>query len=199
MSECRSFYAPGVDPNELARTVSNWLTLHDFQSRTEDLPPGVTIQARQPETWKSFLGMSSALNITFCTRGHNLEVTTEAGRWADKIAVGAVGAFILHPLLITAAYGVWKQSQLPDRIFDVVEQFIKDRQKSAKSAPTRVQVKSTDESSSDKAGASAGIDSKPASDEKQNACAKCGAPVTPGAKFCQECGARLAPEPVKIN
>ena len=142
MVETRTFYAIGIDQKDLARMVSSWLKIHDFESQLVDLPDGrIAVQARQPESWRSILGMSSALNITFGTKGSDLMVEAEAGRWADKIAVGAVGAFIIHPLLITAAYGAWKQSQLPDRVFEVIEQYLKERQGSTRT--TRIQVQSS--------------------------------------------------------
>lgn len=137
MSEIRTFYASGIDSRDVANVVSSWLVLHDFESRTIDLPGGgMAIQARQPKSWRYILGMSSALNITINKRGNEVVVETEAGSWAEKIAVGAVGAFILHPLLITAAYGAWKQSQLPDKIFGAVEEYITSRQGTAGTART---------------------------------------------------------------
>ncbi len=142
MADIRTFNASGIDQRDLARTVSSWLLLNDFESRTVDLPGGgIAVQARQPATWRYILGMSSALNITLNIKEGNLVVEIDAGKWAEKVAVGAVGAFILHPLLITVAYGAWKQSQLPDKVFGVIEEYVKERQGPAKE--TRIAVQSS--------------------------------------------------------
>ena len=217
MPETRSFYAPGINLDDLIRTVSNWLSIHDFETRKVDLPGGVTIQARQPESWKSFLGMSSALNITFTTRGNNLDVTAEAGKWGDKIAVGAVG-LLIHPLLITTAYGVWKQSQLPEKIFTVIEQYVREKQgyarvpvtpattsattSSATTAPTRIPVTSTVGNAVENVGSAVENVISTAVNKitpQEKSCVKCGTPASPDAKFCQQCGTRFQPESVKID
>lgn len=200
MGESRVFYASGIDPKDIARMVSGWLQINDFLSQIVDLPDGkVAVQARQPESWRSLLGMSSALNITLTKRGNDLIVETDAGKWADKIAVGAVGAFILHPLLITAAYGAWKQSQLPDRIFGVIEQYLKERQGSSKA--TRIQVQSSGDLSPSGVVSDTASDAATASTAaaEEIACSNCGQAAKTGAKYCDQCGTRLKPSQVKID
>ncbi len=194
MAEIRTFHAPGIAQRDLAEMISSWLALHDFESRTMNLPGGgLAVQARQPASWRSILGMSSALNITISTKGSDLVVEMEAGRWADKIAVGAVGALILHPLLITMAYGIWKQSQLPDRVFSVIEQYIKDRQGST--SATRIQIQSSDESVPKKVVPETFSPSIP----EKIVCSSCGQAANKGAKYCEQCGAKLNPASVKID
>lgn len=199
MAEIRTFYASGTDLRDLANIVSSWLALHDFESRIINLPGGeIAIQARQPEKWRSILGMSSALNITFSTRGSDIVVEMNAGRWEDKIAVGAVGAFILHPLLITVAYGVWKQSQLPDKVFGIIEQYIKERQGSA--GATLIPVQSYDEPIPEKAIPEKAIPERVSSPAPEEIiCSRCGQTADEEAKYCDQCGARLKPTSVKID
>ncbi|MGA9099501.1 MAG: zinc ribbon domain-containing protein [Methanotrichaceae archaeon] len=194
MVETRTFYAIGIDQKDLARMVSSWLKIHDFESQLVDLPDGrIAVQARQPESWRSILGMSSALNITFGTKGSDLMVEAEAGRWADKIAVGAVGAFIIHPLLITAAYGTWKQSQLPDRVFEVIEQYLKEHQGPTRT--TRIQVQSSGDLSPNRVVSDTSSTATP----EGTACPNCGQAVKIGAKYCDQCGAKLKHASVKID
>ncbi len=195
MAETRTFYVSGIDLTDLANRVSSWLVLNDFESRTINLPGGgIAVQARQPASWRYILGMSSALNITFSMRGSNLVVDMDAGRWADKVAVGAVGALILHPLLITTAYGVWKQSQLPDKVFRVVEQYVNERQGPAAGA-TRITIHSPGEPIPEKAIPEKASSSTP----EETICPSCGQAATEGAKYCDQCGARLKPVSVNID
>lgn len=150
MAEIRTYNAPGIDQGDVARKVSSWLMLHDFEAQIVDLPDGrTTVQARQPKSWRYILGMSSALNITLRKEGDTLVVETDAGMWAEKIAVGAVGVFILHPLLITMAYGTWKQMQLPEKVFEVIEQYMNERQGPARA--TSIPVQSANEPTPERA------------------------------------------------
>lgn len=198
MAEVRTFYAPGIDSRDAARAVSSWLAVHDFESRTIDLPNGgIAVQARQPRSWRYILGMSGALNITINKKGNELVVETEAGSWADKIAVGAVGAFILHPLLITVAYGAWKQSQLPDKIFGAIEEFIKGRQGTV--GATRIPVQSSEEPIGEEPIGEEVPGIVPSESPGENICASCGEVVGEGAKYCAQCGARQKPVSVSIE
>ncbi len=212
MAEIRTFYAPDIDQGEVARKVSSWLQLHDFAARIVDLPDGrITVQARQPKSWRYILGMSSALNITLGTEGGKLVVETDAGQWAEKVAVGAVGVFILHPLLITMAYGTWKQMQLPEKVFEVIEQQIKERQGKEKqgeegqgpASATRIPVQSSGELTpvrdiSETASTPAPEDVSPTTPE-ETICANCGEAANEESKYCDQCGARLKPESIKID
>ncbi len=202
MAETRTFYAPDIDQGDVARKVSSWLVLHDFEARIVDLPDGrKTVQARQPKSWRYILGMSSALNITLGTEGGKLVVETDAGQWAEKVAVGAVGVFILHPLLITMAYGTWKQMQLPEKVFEVIEQYIKERQGPA--SATRIPVQSSGELTpvrdiSETVSTPAPEDVSSTTPE-ETVCANCGEAANEESKYCDQCGARLKPESIKID
>ncbi len=194
MAEIRTFNAPGIDQGDVARKVSSWLVLHDFEARIVDLPDGrTTVQARQPKSWRYILGMSSALNITLRTEGDKLVVETDAGIWAEKIAVGAVGVFILHPLLITMAYGTWKQMQLPEKVFGVIEQYINERQGPTRAA--RIPVQSSNEPTPEGAISETVSTSAP----EDIVCANCGEAAGEEAKYCDQCGASLKSTSVRID
>jgi len=229
MTEIRTFQAPGIDQRDVARKISSWLKINDFEAQIVDLPDGrITVQARQPKTWRYILGMSSALNITLDKKGDQLVVETGAGSWAEKFAVGAVGVFILHPLLITMAYGVWKQSQLPEKVFEVTEQYIKETRGPAKA--TRIPVEPAGEPSSDivPSGMASAAPSNPETAAQEAAtswtstvepstaepstaertptttfeekiCASCGQATSKEAKYCDHCGSRLEPGQVEID
>jgi hypothetical protein len=207
MAEIRTFHAPGIDQGDVARKVSSWLVLHDFEARIVDLPDGrTTVQARQPKSWRYILGMSSALNITISTEEGKLVVETDAGQWAEKVAVGAVGVFILHPLLITMAYGTWKQMQLPEKVFEVIEQYIRERQGEEGKGPasaTRIPVQSSNEPTpvtdiSETASSPAPEDVSSIAPEK-TVCANCGKVADEESKYCDQCGARLKSTSVTID
>jgi hypothetical protein len=47
--------------------------------------------------------------------------------WTDKIVSGAIGALWITPLLFTAAFGAWKQSDLGNRVWDFLNGYIYNR------------------------------------------------------------------------
>jgi hypothetical protein len=50
-------------------------------------------------------------------------VTLGAHELLDKAAVGGVGVIIFAPLLLTAAYGAWKQSRLPNEFWRIINRY----------------------------------------------------------------------------
>jgi hypothetical protein len=209
MAEMRTFYASGIDQGDVARKISSWLKINDFEAQIVDLPDGrITVQAHQPKSWRYILGMSSALNITLDKKGDQLVVETGAGSWAEKVAVGAVGIFILHPLLITMAYGVWKQSQLPEKVFEITEQYIKEKQGPA--GATRVPVQSTGEpateittseiATTENATTEAVVPEQiSTTTSEEMICASCGQATSKDSKYCAQCGAKLGSVAVEID
>jgi len=126
MAEKRVYSVSGLNLRDLADTIKTWFRAHDFDSQVlSAVEGGLIVQARQPETWRTLLGLSSALNVTLIPRGRDLVVEMDAAKWEEKLAVGAVG-LIIHPLLITAAYGAWKQSRLPEEIFKLIDRHLDD-------------------------------------------------------------------------
>lgn len=171
MAEQKVYHAPDANVGELAGVVSDWFEGQGFEAQTLEAPGGgFTVQARKPEAWRSIVGMSAALSVKMVPQGENLVVETGAAKWVDKAAVGAVGVLIFWPALIPAAYGAWKQSQLPKQVFQVIEQYVTTGQAPAIAEP---------------AGAA------PSPPSAEISCPSCGQPVRPGAKFCDSCGAPL--------
>ena len=148
------------------------------------------VQLRQKGSWRSVLGMSSALTITLSKQDENLIVDIGAAKWGEKAAVGAVGAVIFFPALITAAYGAWKQSQLPDQVFDLIQQQIQLSQGQEK----QEMPASGDSAKCPSCKQAITLNSKfcPACGAALKLkCPSCSADIGPGSKFCGNCGAKL--------
>jgi hypothetical protein len=64
--------------------------------------------------------MATSLNILFHHSVDTLTVEIGAGKWIDKAAVGVVSMLVLWPLAVTAGFGAWEQSKLPEKIFDFI-------------------------------------------------------------------------------
>lgn len=212
MPQERTYSAPDVDPADLADELAGWLRRREFE--TQVLPVeggGVLIQGRQTEGWKSLLGMSLATNVVIARNGPSLCVEVGQGKWMDKAVVGAVGLLLLWPALVPAAIGAWRQSQLPEEIFEQVSRYLAryaDEPFSAEppahgaSAPSRESTQPAYSSEPLDAplptpvfpvGASA---AEPTAAETV-ACPSCGQPVRAGTRFCENCGQAMADQEQK--
>lgn len=120
-SKSRRFIcAPGDSPGLIA-DVRRWLESENFvtqQVSTDD--QGVLLQIKKRGKWRDYLGMATSLNIGFHQSGDALTVQIGTGNWVDKAAAGTVGMLVLWPLALTAGYGIWEQTKIPDKVFDFI-------------------------------------------------------------------------------
>lgn len=177
MADQRIFHAPGLNVEKLGEALSQWLRGQGFETQVLPAPGGgVTVQARKADTVRTLTGTSAALNVTLSLQGDNLLAQTGAAAWTDKAVVGAVGLFVFWPALIPAAYGAWKQKQLPQEIFQFIEQYIA-LGGNVPIAPTPLGSPTT---------------LQPPVSKVEVRCPSCNAVVREGAKFCDNCGAKMS-------
>lgn len=131
-------------------------------------PEGYLVQAKEEQSWKKFAGMDQATQVQiFQSTPESITVNVGTGKWIDKAAAAGVGAIVFAPLLATAAFGAFKQQQLPQEIFAAIENYIQTGGKI-------VTVSMTGNSGT------AGI-----------VCSNCRAQNPEGTKFCSSCGQSL--------
>ena len=78
------------------------------------------LQIKKRGAWRDFVGMSTSLNIAFSQSDNVLTVEIGAGKWLDKAIAGTVSIFVLWPLAVTAGFGAWEQTRMPEKIFSYV-------------------------------------------------------------------------------
>ena len=116
----------GVNVDDIAREVENFLRdekglmVEGFASAN-----GYLIQAKETSTWKKLTGLGNALQVQIVPcEAREVLVNVGMGKWVDKVGAAAVGALFFAPLLVTSAFGVYKQNKLPDEIFERIEKFL---------------------------------------------------------------------------
>ena len=121
----RTYKAAGVDVSRLVHALVAWYRAGGYETRLVEPPNGKgVIQVRQPEVWRSVLGISSTLDVTLSVEQDALTVDIRVGKRVDKALAGAVGVFLLWALFFTAAYSKWLWARVPERTFAFVEHFI---------------------------------------------------------------------------
>jgi len=179
MTETRSFQAPEINLNELTDNLQDWYKSQNFTVQMLDVHGGgILIQTSTSKGgWRDAVGMSSALNVVLHQNGSTLSVEIGAGKWMDKAAVGAVSLFVLWPLAVTNAWGVWKQSQLPKQTYDFIQKVI-DTKVAAQYVPPIQSLQSQPITFSESTGSF-------------KFCPACGNSVGESDRFCSKCGHTL--------
>lgn len=170
MAESRVFMLNGVEPQTVVDRLENFLhNEKGMEVQSSPTAEGYVMQASQPENmWKTLTGMRLAITLQIVVTGEQMNVLIGEGQWTDKIGAGAIGLFVAWPLAITAGMGAFKQKKLPGEIFQVIQSCLLSKGATAPAGGA----------------GSAAAAMKP--------CPGCGAMVTAGSKFCNQCGARLS-------
>jgi len=127
MADSRIFkLSDGLDLEKVGQAIQNWLRekkqLHAEGMHTNE---GYLVQAKQEDSWKTIVGMDSAIQVQIFNAGENqIMVNVGSGKWIDKAGAATIGMIAFAPLAVTAAIGAWNQKKLPDELFSNVEQFI---------------------------------------------------------------------------
>jgi hypothetical protein len=125
-----------VDLQELVTILSSYFRAEKMEVQTDTEADGrMVVQARHTGKGRKSLGVSTALTVMLRKQDRSLQVTIGASKWRKKVmGLGArrIGAVFLSPplaasLMITAFYGAWKQTNLPKKTFEIIENHMNDR------------------------------------------------------------------------
>lgn len=186
MSDTRVYVLNGTDMQTVAERVEAFLK-EEKNMEVQGVPSGESylIQATQKDTLRTIAGMKLATTVQMTVSGDNLNVTIGEGQWADKLGAGAVGLFIAWPLAVTAGIGAYKQKKLPEEILNLIGQVLMNP-----GQPVVTPVAPTAPATPTAAAPGQGTPQATAAAQTQ-VCPQCQAQVPAGAKFCNNCGAKL--------
>lgn len=190
MSDTRVYVLNGTDMQTVAERVEAFLK-EEKNMEVQGVPSGESylIQATQKDTLRTIAGMKLATTVQMTVSGDNLNVTIGEGQWADKLGAGAVGLFIAWPLAVTAGIGAYKQKKLPEEILNLIGQVLMNPGQPVVT-PVASTVASTASATPTAAAPGQGTPQATAAAQTQ-VCPQCQAQVPAGAKFCNNCGAKL--------
>ena len=88
----------------------------------QDGRSGILVQIKNSTSnsggfFKTITGLSSCATLKLLPDGDDLLVEVMAGKWIDKIGAAVVSWFILWPLLLTAAFGAYRQKAFLDSVY----------------------------------------------------------------------------------
>ncbi|WP_218079306.1 hypothetical protein [Anthocerotibacter panamensis] len=118
----RAFAIPDTSPRYLATALESWFQQEGFESQSFTGPDNTYIvQGRKENLLRFVFGLAAALTVTIATQPDGaLTVAIGAGSWTDKFLAGFAGVLLFAPLAFTAAYGIWRQDGLEDKLWEYI-------------------------------------------------------------------------------
>ncbi len=192
----------GLTVEDIGEHLVSWFqTTKNMIAEGGPAQGGYFVQAKnEGDGWKKLSGLSLAIQVQLIKADSNVLVNCEFGKWSDKVGAGTVGMLLFAPLAATAAFGAFKQSQLPNEVFGEVEKYIISGGKSAVvtigqmlndneiQCPVCKAKNPRGQKFCSRCGAKLG-----------KTCPNCGAAVDSNTKFCPECGSQILVERVCVK
>ncbi len=116
-------YSNRMDVLACVRELEEHFSMEGYETQVLGTAPNVLVQVRKRGFLRTATGLAAAMTTQFVESQGRIIVTLGAHEWLDKAAVGGVGVIIFAPLLLTAAYGAWKQSKLPDEFWRIIDMY----------------------------------------------------------------------------
>jgi hypothetical protein len=118
-------YRTTVSAEELARALADHFRAQEFEAQvfrtTEDR---TVMQARKENLWRHLLGVAYAVTVVFTPGEGQLSIGLGGHEWVDAAVSGAIGLIAVPPVLLGTAYGIWKENQLDQEVWRVIDQRI---------------------------------------------------------------------------
>jgi len=185
-----SRYYPGVEA-DVFRLVAELRNIfdQDYEVQTMHVSSTTVVQARKSGTLRDLTGLSAALTIKVTPEAGGTRVEIGMQKWFDKAAVAAVALLLSAGLLLALpALGAYWQYKLTEDAWNIIEEHIA-RKAGGYVPPLPGRCGNCGAANT----AGAGFCSACGANFKASACPACGTiPKDPSARFCNQCGTRLA-------
>ena len=116
-------YRTTIPAEELARALADYFRAQEFDAQVFRTSGDRTVmQARKESLWRHLLGVSYAVTVTFTPGEGQLSIGLGGTEWVDAALSGAIGLVAIPPVLLGTAYGIWKENQLDNEVWRVIDQ-----------------------------------------------------------------------------
>ena len=114
-------YSNQINVAQIAQALQSHFMAQGYQTQALGEPPNMLVQIRKKSTLRAVTGLERAMSVQFRDGPQGIMVSLGEQKWADKAAVGTVGALIFAPLFFTAAYGAYRQAKMPEQIWQIID------------------------------------------------------------------------------
>ncbi len=116
-------YRTTIPAEELARALADHFRAQEFEAQVFRTTENRTVlQARKENLWRQLLGVTYAVTVVFTPGEGQLSIGLGGHEWVDAAVSGAIGLVAIPPVLLGTAYGIWKENQLDQEVWRVVDQ-----------------------------------------------------------------------------
>ena len=116
-------YSTTVPADELARALADHFRAKEFEAQVFRSGGDRTVmQARKESLWRNLLGVAYALTVTFTPAEGQLSIGLGGHEWVDAAVSGVIGLVAVPPVLLGTAYGIWKENQLDQEVWRVIDE-----------------------------------------------------------------------------
>ena len=118
-------YSTTIPAEALARALADHFRAREFEAQVFRTTGDRTVmQARKESLWRQLLGVAYAVTVTFTPGEGQLSIGLGGTEWVDTALSGAIGLVAVPPVLLGTAYGIWKENQLDQEVWRVIDQRI---------------------------------------------------------------------------
>ena len=116
-------YTTTIPAEELAQALTEHFRAQGFEAQVFRASGDRTVmQARKESLWRNLLGVAYALTVVFTTGEGQLSIGLGGHEWVDTAVSGAIGLVAVPPVLLGTAYGIWKENQLDNEVWRVIDE-----------------------------------------------------------------------------
>jgi hypothetical protein len=118
-------YHTNLPVSELAQALADHFRAQDFETQVfETTDSRTVVQARKDELWRQLLGVAYAVTIILASSDGRLSISLGGHEWVDTAVSAAIGLVAVPPVLLGTAYGIWKENQLDQEVWRVIDERI---------------------------------------------------------------------------
>ena len=165
-------YPKNLNLDAIAQRLQDVFRNEGFEVQKMGSGDDVYVQLKKGGIVRQAVAMNQALTIHMQRVGASTSVSLGQAAWMSKAAGMGLGVFVLWPLIVTSAVGIYSQEKLPGRVWKVIDDY-------ALGQGTAVGVQ-VGEMGTPIMGIQQGIP-----------CPHCGVTNTPESSFCNVCGTKL--------
>ena len=117
-------YSTTVPVEELAQALADHFRAQGFEAQVFRTSGGrLAMQARKESLWRTVLGVAYALTVVFTPRDEGqLSIGLGGHEWIDAAVSGVIALVAVPPVLLGTAYGIWKENQLDQEVWKVMDE-----------------------------------------------------------------------------
>jgi hypothetical protein len=118
-------YHTNVPVAELAQAMADHFRVKGFETQVFEATDNRTVvQARKDDLWRQLLGVAYAVTVILSSKDGRLVVSLGGHEWVDTAISAGIGLVAVPPVLLGTAYGIWKENQLDQEAWRVIDERI---------------------------------------------------------------------------